>query len=89
MPTPIVALNGALAVGMTAGLDAALERIERLEAGGQLAAFHPLHAGKADVLRRLGRDAEAAIAYRRALEFVTNPAERRFLQRRLEETQKS
>ncbi len=65
------------------GLSHALDGIARVEAGGELARYHLLPAAKADVLRRLGRRAEAAEAYRAALALVTNAAERRFLERRL------
>ena len=85
MPTPVVELNAALARGMTDGLTAALERIRAIEESGALAGYHPLAAAKADVSRRLGRRDEAAESYRAALALVTNPAERRFLQRRLDE----
>jgi len=85
MPTPVVELNAALARGMTDGLPAALERIRAIEESGALAGYHPLAAAKADVSRRLGRRDEAAESYRAALALVTNPAERRFLQRRLDE----
>ncbi len=85
MPTPVVELNAALARGMTDGLPVALERICAIEESGALAEYHPLPAAKADVLRRMGRSEEAADSYRAALALVTNPAERRFLQRRLDE----
>ena len=86
MPTPVVELNSALARGMRDGLPVALERICAIEESGVLAGYHPLPAAKADVLRRLGRHDQAAESYRAALALVTNPAERRFLQRRLEES---
>ena len=84
-PSPVVALNHAAAVAMGEGLDRGLRLIERLEASGELEAYHLLPAAKADVLRRLGRREEAAVAYERALRLVTNPAERRYLERRLGE----
>jgi RNA polymerase sigma-70 factor (ECF subfamily) len=84
-PSPVVALNHAAAVAMADGLDRGLRLIERLEAGGELATYHLLPAAKADILRRLGRPGEAAAAYRRALELVTQDAERRYLERRLRE----
>ena len=84
-PTPIVELNAAVAHGMaTSPLDA-LERIARIEEGGVLARYHLLPAAKADLLRRLGRKAEASVAYREAIALVTNPAERRYLEGRLGE----
>jgi RNA polymerase sigma-70 factor (ECF subfamily) len=82
-PTPVVELNAAVARGMSDGLSHALDGIARVEAGGELTRYHLLPAAKADVLRRLGRTAEAAVAYRAALALVTNAAERRFLERRL------
>lgn len=84
-PTPIVELNAAAALGMATDLTRALDGIARIQARGDLARYHPLHAARADALRRLGRLPEAADAYRAALALVTNPAERRFLERRLAE----
>jgi RNA polymerase sigma-70 factor (ECF subfamily) len=84
-PTPVVELNAAAAMGMASDLHVALDGIARIEARGELTRYPPLHAAKADVLRRLGRPAEAAEAYRAALALVTNAAERRFLERRLKE----
>ena len=82
-PSPVVALNHAAAVAMGERLGRGLRLIEQLEATGALEAYHLLPAAKADILRRLGRAAEAAVAYERALELVTQEAERRYLQRRL------
>jgi RNA polymerase sigma-70 factor (ECF subfamily) len=65
------------------GLERGLRLIEQLEATGELDGYHLLPAAKADVLRRLGRNAEAATAYERALSLVTHPAEQRYLLRRL------
>jgi RNA polymerase sigma-70 factor, ECF subfamily len=84
-PTPIVELNAAVALGMATTLDAALERIARIEASGALAAYYLLPASKADLLRRLGRKSDAAAAYGDALALATNPAERRYLERRMRE----
>jgi RNA polymerase sigma-70 factor, ECF subfamily len=81
-PSPVVELNHAVAVAMADGPAAGLERLNRL---GGLDGYHLLHAARADLLRRLGRSAEAAEAYRRARELATNPAERRYLERRLAE----
>ena len=83
-PSPVVELNRAVAVSMVAGPEAALELVGRLESG-RLADYHLLHATRADLLRRLGRDEEAAAAYRRARELAANPAEQAFLERRLRE----
>ena len=84
-PSPVVALNHAAAVAMGERLDRGLRLIEQLEAGGELEAYHLLPAAKADILRRLGRPAEAAAAYERALRLVTHEAERRYLERRLQQ----
>jgi RNA polymerase sigma-70 factor, ECF subfamily len=83
-PSPVVELNRAVAVSMVAGPEAALELVGQLESG-RLAEYHLLHATRADLLRRLGRDEEAAAAYRRARELAANPAEQAFLERRLRE----
>ena len=82
VPTPVVALNEAVAVGMAEGLDEGLRRLDRLVAQGELASYHLLPAARADLLRRMGRPAEAAAAYDDALALVTNDAERRYLRRR-------
>jgi len=84
-PTPIVELNAVVALGMASGVSHALDGIARIEARGDLARYHLLPAAKADVLRRLGRPAEAARAYRAALALVSNPAERRYLEKRVAE----
>ncbi|HEY2944660.1 MAG TPA: DUF6596 domain-containing protein [Vicinamibacteria bacterium] len=84
-PSPVVALNHAAAVAMGERLDRGLRLIEALEADGELQSYHLLPAAKADILRRLGRRAEAAAAYERALQLVTHDAERRYLERRLRE----
>jgi RNA polymerase sigma-70 factor (ECF subfamily) len=79
-PTPVVALNRAVAVAEVEGPDAALSLVDGLDLGG----YHLFHAIRADLLRRLGRDAEAALAYQEAIARTENAAERDFLQRRLE-----
>jgi RNA polymerase sigma-70 factor (ECF subfamily) len=88
-PSPVVDLNRAVAVAMADGLERGLELIDRVEAGGQLATYHLLPAARAEVLRRLGRNREAATAYRKALELATNEVERRHLQRRLTEVEQA
>ena len=85
LPTPVVELNHAVAVGMARGPSAGLELVEALEASGALAGYHLLPAVRADFLRRLGRASEAAAAYAEALELVSTDAERRYLTRRLAE----
>jgi RNA polymerase sigma-70 factor (ECF subfamily) len=82
-PSPVVALNRAVAVAMVHGPEAALVEVERLEDGGRLAGYHYLPATKADLLHRLGRDADAADAYRAALALCDNAAEREYLDERL------
>ena len=86
LPTPVVELNHAVAVGMADGPAAALPLVEALDASGKLAGYHLLPATRADFLRRLGRMPEAASAYREALELASTDTERRFLRRRLAET---
>jgi RNA polymerase sigma-70 factor, ECF subfamily len=86
LPTPVVELNAAVALGMATDVERGLHWIARLEAHPDLAAYHLLPAAKADLLRRQRRFAEASAAYRRALALVTNPAERRYLERRLDES---
>jgi RNA polymerase sigma-70 factor (ECF subfamily) len=84
-PSPVVALNKAVAIAMVAGPAEGLRRIDALAAGGALADYHLLPAARADLLRRLGRLSESAAAYRQALALVGNQSDRRFLQRRLNE----
>ena len=84
-PSPVVALNRAVAVSMVRGPDAALDEIEILERDGRLARYHYLPAVRADLLRRLGRHRESATAYRAALDLADNQAERDFLTARLAE----
>jgi len=85
LPTPVVELNYAVAVGMARGPEAGLPLLAALEASGELAGYHLLPATRADLLRRLGRSHEAAAAYREALELTSTDAERRYLSRRLAE----
>jgi RNA polymerase sigma-70 factor (ECF subfamily) len=82
-PGPVVELNRAVAVAMADGPAAALPLVDALRSSGALAGYHLLPATRADLLRRLGRDAEAADAYREALELAGSEAERRFFTRRL------
>ncbi|MFJ6831037.1 RNA polymerase sigma factor [Streptomyces sp. NPDC091209] len=81
-PSPVVALNRAVAVAMRDGPEAGLVALDALDADA-LRGYHPLPAARADLLRRLGRTSEAAAAYRAALELVDNERERGFLRRRL------
>jgi RNA polymerase sigma-70 factor, ECF subfamily len=86
LPTPVVSLNRAIAIAMADGPAAGLELVDQLERSGDLAGYHLLAATRADLLRRLGRHAEAADAYRAAIELAATDAERRYLIRRLAET---
>jgi RNA polymerase sigma-70 factor (ECF subfamily) len=83
--SPVVALNRAVAVAMVDGPGAGLARLDALAAG--LDGYPFLHAARADLLRRLGRNDEAAAAYRRALELTSTTPERRFLAARLEQVE--
>ena len=85
MPSPIVSLNRAVAIAMAQGPQPALELIDELAASGELDDYHLLHAARADMLRRLGANEEAAESYESALKLATNDSERRFLERRLRE----
>jgi RNA polymerase sigma-70 factor, ECF subfamily len=78
-PSPVVALNRAVAVSMVDGPLDALAEVEALERDGRLAGYRYLPATKADLLHRLGRDAEAVDAYRAALALSDNAAEQEFL----------
>jgi RNA polymerase sigma-70 factor (ECF subfamily) len=82
-PSPVVALNRAVAVAMADGPQAGLALVDAL--AGPLAGYHLWHSARADLLRRLERTSEAADAYARALELAANPVERDFLARRLAE----
>ncbi|HEX6716765.1 MAG TPA: DUF6596 domain-containing protein, partial [Pyrinomonadaceae bacterium] len=85
MPSPIVSLNRAVAIAMAKGPQAGLELIEEVAASGELDDYHLLYAARADMLRRLGSNDEAAESYELALRLATNESERRFLERRLRE----
>jgi len=82
-PSPVVALNRIVALAEVDGPEAALAELDELGRDGRLASYHYLPAARAALLRRLGRRAEAADAYRAALELASNEAERDFLARRL------
>ena len=85
--SPVVELNRAVAVAMADGYDIGLKLIDRLADDGRLDDYHLFHAARADLLRRCERRAEAARAYRRALELVANASEKDYLMRRLAETE--
>ena len=82
-PSPVIALNHAVAVAMSAGLEDGLKRIDALGASGELESYYLFHAARADIFRRLNRLKEAAGAYRKALALATNNIEQEFLRRRL------
>jgi len=85
LPSPVVELNRAVAVGMSEGPAAGLALVDALQASGKLAGYYLLPATRADLLRRLGRFAEAADAYREALDLAATDTERSYLAGRLAE----
>jgi RNA polymerase sigma-70 factor, ECF subfamily len=86
-PSAVVELNHAVAVAMVDGAEQGLLLADAIDARGELRGYHLLHAVRADLLRRLGRTAEATAAYEAALALATLEPERRFLQRRISELQ--
>jgi RNA polymerase sigma-70 factor (ECF subfamily) len=80
IPSPVIALNHAVAVAMAYGFECGLRLMDRIEG---LEGYYLFHAARADLLRRLGKNAESAEAYREALKLATNPVERDYLARRL------
>jgi len=84
-PSPVVALNRAVALGFSDGPAAGLAELDALAAEPQLAGYGYLAAVRADFLRRLGRSAEAQVSYEEALHLTENKAERDFLARRLQQ----
>ncbi len=84
-PTPVIALNRAVAVAMARTPQDGLAIMESLQE--ELDDYHLLHAARADLFRRLGSSTEAAQSYQRALSLATNESERRYLQKRLREVQ--
>jgi RNA polymerase sigma-70 factor (ECF subfamily) len=84
-PSPVVALNRAVAVGLAGGPDAGLAALEALAGEPQLAGYPYLASARADMLRRLGRRSEARLFYEEALMLTENTVERDFLARRIEE----
>ena len=83
-PSPVVALNRAVALAMVDGPATGLAEIDRLLTEGTLEDYHLVHAARADLCRRLGRVDEARAAYERALSLAKQEPERRFLQARLD-----
>ena len=84
--SPVIDLNRAVAVAMADGPAAGLALVDRLAASGALSGYHLLPATRADLLRRLNRDREAATAYQEALALAPTDAERSYLSRRLAES---
>jgi RNA polymerase sigma-70 factor (ECF subfamily) len=84
-PSPVVALNRAVAVAMRDGFVEGLALIDRILERGDLVDYHLAHSARADLCRRLGRIDEARSAYARALSLAQQEPERRFLERRLRE----
>jgi RNA polymerase sigma-70 factor (ECF subfamily) len=82
-PSPVVALNRAVAIGMRDGPEAGLANIEAVLGRGRLDDYHLAHAARADMQRRLGLTEAARASYQRALELTRQPAELRFLRQRL------
>ncbi|HET8787226.1 MAG TPA: RNA polymerase sigma factor [Actinomycetes bacterium] len=84
-PSPVVELNRAAAISVRDGPASGLALVDALLDGGQLGSYPLAHATRADLLRRLGRTADARAAYERALALTRHEPERRFLRQRLEE----
>jgi len=84
-PSPVVALNRAIAIGEARGPQAGLAALDELATEPQLASYHYLPAARAEFLRRLDRTDEARLAYHEARLLADNPVEREFLARRLSE----
>ncbi|MFF0283218.1 RNA polymerase sigma factor [Rhodococcus aetherivorans] len=88
-PSPVVAVNRAVAVAMRDGPEAGLALLDALADEPRLRGYHPYSTARGELLHRLGRDDEAAVAYRRALEQAGTEPEREHLRRRLDETGRS
>ena len=82
-PSPVVELNRAVAIAMARGPAAGLELVDQLAAGGELDGYYLMHATRADLLRRLGRTADALPLYERAHDLAPSPAERHYLRSRM------
>jgi RNA polymerase sigma-70 factor, ECF subfamily len=86
-PTPVIALNWAVAVAMAEGYARGLHILDKLDEEGKLDSYYLFHAARADLLRRTGWLDEAHAAYIRALELCQNSVEQSFLRRRLMEVE--
>lgn len=84
-PSPVLALNRAVALAMWRGPAEGLTHVDAILARGELTSYHWAHAARADLCRRLGRKDEARASYTRAVDLVKQEPERRFLERRLRE----
>ena len=87
-PSPVVALNHAVALAMSLGLESGLKQIEQVGAAGGLEQYHLYHAARADILRRLDRRSEAKRAYQEALRLATNKVEKEYLRQRLSQLER-
>jgi RNA polymerase sigma-70 factor (ECF subfamily) len=81
-PSPVIALNHAVAIAMSVGIESGLKRIDDLGSSGALDHYYLFHAARADLLRRLKHNEEAAAAYQQAATLTTNQIELKFLERR-------
>ncbi len=86
-PSPVVELNHAVAIAMRDGETSGLQLMDELQTRGELDNYYLLHAARADLLRRLGRNDEARSAYQQALKLTRPGPEQRFLQQRLQQLQ--
>lgn len=84
-PSSVIELNRAAAIAMRDGADSGLPLMDAILARGELTNYYPIHSARGELHRRMGRLSEAGVAYKRALELVTQEPERRFLERRLAE----
>jgi len=87
-PSPVIALNQAVAIAMRDGPAEGLARIDAILERGDLADYRPAHAARAELCRRLGKTREARAAYARAIALARQDPERRYLERRLAELSK-
>jgi len=85
-PSPVIRLNQAVSIAMGESLELGLALIDKLSASGNLDSYHLLHSARADLLRRLHRNSEAAAAYRKAITLATNTVEQNYLRKRLIQT---